>query len=55
MNIIYTGSFGLSEGEGVTDSLDQVKMHNSAFLYSNDLLIAMQAGFEKEKPVYPNT
>jgi enoyl-CoA hydratase len=44
-----------SRDHSVIDSLDQVKMHNSAFLYSNDLLIAMQAGFEKQKPVYPNT
>ena len=44
-----------SRDHNVTDSLDQVKMHNSAFLYSNDLLIAMQAGFEKKEPSYPST
>ena len=44
-----------SRDHNTTDSLDQVKMHNSAFLYSNDLLIAMQASLAKKEPSYPNT
>ena len=38
----------------VEDSLNQVKLWNSAHLYSNDLLIAMQAGMQRKKPNFDN-
>mmetsp|Transcript_32905 Transcript_32905/g.55464 ORF Transcript_32905/g.55464 Transcript_32905/m.55464 type:complete len:432 (+) Transcript_32905:61-1356(+) len=36
----------------VTESLEQVKMWNTAYLLSDDLMEAMRAAMSKEKPVY---
>ena len=44
--ILYT------RDHNVADSLNQVKLWNSAHLYSNDLMSAMQAGFQKTTPTF---